>query len=64
MKRKKFDVTKEVKAIARERIGIPKPSQPIEPKRMRAKPKHKKSALTEDEAEYPVLGRFRSEESS
>jgi hypothetical protein len=49
MKRKKFDVTKEVKAIARERIGNPKPSQPIETKRRRAKPKHKKSALTEAE---------------
>jgi hypothetical protein len=49
MKRKEFDVTKEVKAIARERIGNPKPSQPIETKRRRAKPKHKKSALTEAE---------------
>jgi hypothetical protein len=51
MKRKKFDVTKEVKAIARERLSNPKPSQPIEPKRRRAKPKHKKSVLTEAEAE-------------
>ena len=45
MKYKKFDATKEIKAIARERVGSPKPSQAIEPKRLRAKPKHKKQNL-------------------
>lgn len=41
MKRKKFDVNKEIKAIARERVGNPKPGRPIEPKAQRRKPKHK-----------------------
>jgi hypothetical protein len=42
MKRKKFDVNKEIKAIARERVGRPKPARPIEPKPPARKPKHKK----------------------
>ena len=42
MKRKKFDATKELKAIARERVRPPKPSRQIEPKALRRKPKHKK----------------------
>jgi hypothetical protein len=44
MKRKepKFDQKKEVRAIARERVGAVKPSHPIPPKTARKKPKHKK----------------------
>jgi hypothetical protein len=45
MKRKQFDARKEVKAIARERVGSPKPARVIEPKSERRKPKHKKSPL-------------------
>jgi hypothetical protein len=43
----KFDQSKEVRAIARERVGAPKPSQAILPKTVRKKPKHKK-ALDQD----------------
>ena len=39
----KFDQSKEVRAIARERVGTVKPSQTILPKNVRKKPKHKKS---------------------
>jgi hypothetical protein len=39
----KFDQSKEVRAIARERLGVVKPSQPILPKTARKKPKHKKA---------------------
>ena len=43
MKRpKRFDVDKEVKAIARERVGSVKPARPILPKNQRKKPKYKK----------------------
>jgi hypothetical protein len=38
----KFDQANEVRAIARERVGAVKPSQPILPKTTRKKPKHKK----------------------
>lgn len=48
MKRKKFNANKELKAIARERVGSPKPARLIEPKELRKRPKHKKQA--EDEA--------------
>ena len=41
-----FDQAKEVRAIARERLGTVKPSQAIAPKPTRKKPKHKK-LLTE-----------------
>ena len=41
-KKKTFEVTKEVKAIARERVGTVPAAKPIEPKSMRKKPKHKK----------------------
>ena len=45
-KRKKaFDQTKEVRAIARERVGTVKPSRPLVPRTKREKPKHKKSIL-------------------
>jgi hypothetical protein len=44
MKRKKpvFDQEKEVRAIARERVGPVKASRAIVPKLERKKPKHKK----------------------
>jgi hypothetical protein len=47
-KRKRtFVVKKEVKAIARERVGMVKPSRPIPPRTARKKPKYKKP-LEED----------------
>jgi hypothetical protein len=42
-KPKKLDKTKRVKAVARDRVGAPKPARIIEDKRLREKPKHKKS---------------------
>lgn len=44
MRRRKpiFDAQKEVRAIARERVGTVKPSRAIVPKSKRKKPKHKK----------------------
>jgi hypothetical protein len=50
-KRKRFDVPKEVKAIARERIGPVPPSRAIVPKAEREKPKHKTNLLAVDSAE-------------
>lgn len=41
-RKKRFDVAKEVKAIARERVGTVPATKPIEPKSQRKKPKHKK----------------------
>jgi hypothetical protein len=41
-KKKKFVAAKEVRAIARERVGTVKPSRAIKPKLERVKPKHKK----------------------
>ena len=41
-RKKKFDLNKEVKAIARERVGAVPAAKPIEPK-SRRKPKHKKA---------------------
>jgi hypothetical protein len=42
-KRKKtFDQNKEVRALARERVGKVKPSRPIPPEKARKQPKHKK----------------------
>jgi len=53
MKRKKrkkgFDVSKEVKAIARERVGTVPPSRAIPPGTARKKPKHKMKLETEAE---------------
>jgi hypothetical protein len=43
-KKKSFDLGKEVKAIARERVGRVPAAKPIEPKTSRKKPKHKKRA--------------------
>ena len=47
-KKKTFDLAKEVKAIARERVGRVPAAKTIEPKSSRKKPKHKKPI--EDEA--------------
>jgi hypothetical protein len=44
MKKKVFSAPKEVRAIARERVGTVKPSKPITPKSER-KPKHKENLL-------------------
>ena len=41
-RKKTFKIGKEVKAIARERVGTVPASKPIEPKSVRKKPKHKK----------------------
>lgn len=46
-----FDQPKEVRAIARERVGSVKPSQAILPKTSRKKPKHKKP-LTEEAGSF------------
>jgi hypothetical protein len=43
-KKKSFDLGKELKAIARERIGRIPAAKTIQPKALRKKPKHKKSA--------------------
>ena len=40
--KKKFEIGKEVKAIARERVGPVPAARAIEPKSVRKKPKHKK----------------------
>ncbi|MEX2263441.1 MAG: hypothetical protein WD696_15930 [Bryobacteraceae bacterium] len=44
---KRFDASKEVRSIARERIGTVPPSQVVEPKDKRKKPKHKKREAEE-----------------
>ena len=46
-KKRSFDLDKEIKAIARERVGIVPAARPIEPKSARKKPKHKKPAEEE-----------------
>lgn len=43
----RFDQHKEVRAIARERVGPVKPAQAILPKTSRKKPKHKKTVQEE-----------------
>jgi hypothetical protein len=50
MKRRpaKFDGKKELKAIARERVGAVKPGRVIVPKTARKKPKHKKPPGVEE----------------
>jgi hypothetical protein len=40
-KKKTFDISKEIKAIARERVGTVPAAKPMEPKSRRKKPKHK-----------------------
>ncbi len=47
-KLKRFDVPKEVRAIARERVGPVPPSRTITPKAEREKPKHKVNLLATD----------------
>ena len=42
-KKKEFNLAREVKAIARERVGAIPAAKPILPKASRKKPKHKKS---------------------
>ena len=44
----KFDQSKEVRAIARERVGTVKSSQTIDSKTVRKKPKHKKPLAEEE----------------
>jgi hypothetical protein len=41
-RKKRFDAGKEVKAIARERVGTVPAARTIEPKNLRKRPKHKK----------------------
>jgi hypothetical protein len=41
-KKNTFDLGKEVKAIARERVGTIPAAKTLEPKSLRKKPKHKK----------------------
>ena len=45
-----FDQSKEVRAIARERVGAVKPGQVILPKDLRRKPKHKQEMEMDDTA--------------
>ena len=45
--RKGFNQKKDVRAIARERVGTVKPSRAILPPTLRKKPKHKKPAEEE-----------------
>lgn len=42
-KPKKLDKTTRVKAVARDRVGSPKPGRALADKRLREKPKHKKN---------------------
>jgi hypothetical protein len=48
-KKKEFELTTEIKAIARERVGPVPASKTIQPKSARKKPKHKKSVEEEQE---------------
>ena len=48
-RKKKFDLAKELKAIARERVGPIPAARTIHPKTLRKKPKHKKPAGEEGE---------------
>jgi hypothetical protein len=47
-RKKRFDVRKEVRKLARERIGQVPASKTIEPKQLRKKPKHKKPISEEE----------------
>ena len=47
-RKKKFDLGKEVRKLARERVGQVPSGKPIEPKRLREKDKHKKPITEED----------------
>ena len=48
-KKPKFDMRKEVRKLARERVGTVPSARPIVPKSERAKPKHKKPLTGEEE---------------
>jgi hypothetical protein len=48
-RKKKFDLDKTVRELARERVGPVPPSKPIQPKRLRKKPKYKKPISEEDQ---------------
>jgi hypothetical protein len=48
---KRYSATKEVKAIARERIGAVPPAFAIEPKTRRKKPKHKQDPMKDTAAD-------------
>ena len=48
-KQKGFNQKKDVRAIARERVGTVKPSRPILPSTARKKPKHKRPVTEEVE---------------
>lgn len=48
-KKKVFDQGKEVRKLARERVGKVKATRPIEPKEDGRKPKHKKPITEESE---------------
>lgn len=47
-KRKRFDQKKEVRKLARERVGTVKPARPIQPESTRKKPKYKKPIVIEE----------------
>jgi hypothetical protein len=47
-RKKKFDVRKEVRKLARERVGRVPAGKTIDPKQLRKKPKHKKPILEEE----------------
>ena len=46
-KKQTFDMKKEVRKLARERVGTVRSSRPIVPKSLREKPKHKKPVADE-----------------
>lgn len=48
----RFDQSKEVRAIARERVGAVKPGHPIQPKDRRKKPKHKQELGIDADTAY------------
>ncbi len=52
-KRKTYSATKEVKAIARERVGRVPASRVVTPKSERKKPKHKLDLLKANPADMP-----------
>jgi hypothetical protein len=47
-RKKKFDVKKEIRKLARERVGKVPPGKPIPPKQFRKKPKYKRMPGEED----------------
>jgi len=47
-RKKKFDLNKEIRKLARERVGKVPAGKPIPPKQLRKKPKHKKPITEED----------------